>query len=109
MQTTPTDEVGDATAQVVEYVVALFSDSDTRDVENERDYLEGTVEALASERAARRRALDAVREARVRFFSRLVRARLAVLAVRAVERRSFAVLARRASVLHFDFSGNRLL
>ena len=69
MQTTPTDEVGDATAQVVEYVVALFSDSDTRDVENERDYLEGTVEALASERAARRRALDAIREALARLES----------------------------------------
>jgi hypothetical protein len=67
------DEVDDATAQLVEHVVGLFSDSahsrDGRDVTSERDYLDGTIEALVSERAMRQSAIDAVREALVRLES----------------------------------------
>ena len=51
-------EVDDATAQLVEHVMDLFSAE--RDVRGERDYLEGAVRTYASEREAHEAAHDAV-------------------------------------------------
>jgi hypothetical protein len=60
------NEVDDATAQLVEHVARIFSDSvhaRERDATSERDYLDGTIEELVAERDVRQRALDAVRDA----------------------------------------------
>ena len=51
-------EVDDATAQLVEHVMGLFSAE--RDVRGERDYLEGAVRTYASEREAHEAARAAV-------------------------------------------------